>query len=229
MSTQVKPNVDLTIDRDFSSRDYTIAIPGAETSSGLSDLIDKPDSRKKNNPNLDIFDTLDEFRGYIYESPDSWYDEYSTISYTNDSFSITNNFPTSKAFTIQDDWWDGTSFTKYDIDYIMQYLDKSNIWTVSQYEIDKKDSIESLKDPKPKEHKSPAMLLEYLGLDDKHVYDTFDYDYRRPVNLEDVLYELGDSDESYDYFENALVDLMGRSNNTTGIFRIVQNLYIPGR
>ena len=229
MSTQVKPTVDLTIDRDFSSRDYTIAIHGAETSSGLSDLIDKPDSRKKNKPNLDIFDTLDEFRENTYESPGRWYDEYSTISYTNDSFSITNNFPTRKVFTIQDDWWDGTAFTKYDIDYIMQYLDKSKIWTVSQCEIDKKDSIESLKDPKPKEHKSPAMLLEYLGLDDKHVYDTFDYDYSRSVNLEDVLYELGDSDESYDYFENTLVDLMGRSNNSTGIFRIVQNLYIPGR
>ena len=54
-------------------------------------------------------------------------------------------------------------------------------------------------------------------------------DSSKHYNLEDVLYELGDSDESYDYFENSLVDLMGRSNNTTGIFRIVQNLYIPGR
>ena len=54
-------------------------------------------------------------------------------------------------------------------------------------------------------------------------------DSSKHYNLEDVLYELGDSDESYDYFENALVDLMGRSNNTTGSLRIVQNLYIPGR
>ncbi len=221
MSTQVKPNVDLTIDRDFNTRDYTIN--RIDTSSGLSDLIDKPDS-KKNVSNMDIFDTsvIEEFRKSSYKYS-SIYDAYKFIS-SNNNFYITDTTelqddtavsPQSRAFR----------FTTSDIENMIQYWQSPiNItWTVSQYPEKEKNALEDLKDPEPKKHRSPVELLKYLGLDDRYVYDLFD-DNLTP-RLEDVLYELGDSGDSYDYSEDAILGLTDRMR-TNDIVRVVENLWL---
>lgn len=221
MSTQVKPNVDLTIDRDFNTRNITIN--RIDTSSGLPDLIDKPDS-KKNVSNMDIFDTsvIDEFRKYSYDNS-SIYDAYKFIS-SNKNFSIMDTIE------IHDDGWTISTESRefrFAMDYIGDMIQYSQVpsnitWTVSQYPEEEKSVLKDLKDPEPIKHRSPAELLKYLGLGDTYEYYLFDDN--RPPRLEDVLYELRDSGKAYDYSEDALLRLTDRLR-TSNIPWITQNFW----